>query len=353
MPQPAYTTLPAPAPGTMAEIAPGVFWLRMPLPYDLDHINLWVLDDGDGWVIIDTGVDMPAVRDAWDQLFTGAMAGRPVKRVMVTHMHPDHFGLAGWLTERWRVPLHMTAEEYLTGRALAGPERPLGWEARAFLQSAGFAEDEVDEAEHLGYGHFGGSVSAPPQSFHRLTDGDRLVIGGRDWRVVVGRGHSPEHACFHCPELGILISGDQVLPRISSNVGVYALEPAASPLKLWLASLDRFKRLPEHTRVLPAHGEPFTGLHGRLNALIYGHEERLRLIHRHLRTPFSVAECLPLMFRRKLGGFARLLAVGEARAHLELLVDRGLAGAEDGPDGVRRFKAIEAISANDQEAIHE
>lgn len=337
----------------MTEIASGVFWLRMPLPFALDHINLWVLDDGDGWVIVDTGVDRPAVREAWDALFAAPMSGRPVKRVMVTHMHPDHFGLAGWLTARWRAPLHMTAEEYLTGRALSGPSRPLGWEARAFLKRAGLTEAEVDEAERLEYGGFGASVSAPPQSFHRLSDGDRLVIGGRDWRVVVGRGHSPEHACFHCPELGILISGDQVLPRISSNVGVYALEPAANPLKLWLQSLDRFKRLPEDTRILPAHGEPFSGLHGRLNALIHGHEERLRLIRRHLHRPLSVAECLPLMFRRKLDGFARLLAVGEALAHLELLVDRGLARAEDGPDGVRRFTALETLSEKDQEASHE
>jgi len=353
MAQPAYMPVTVPETGTVTEIAAGLFWLRMPLPFELNHINLWLLDDGDGWVIVDTGVDLPEVRAAWERLFAEFMGGRPVKRVLVTHMHPDHFGLAGWLTERWRAPLYMTAEEYLTGRVLSGPPKPFGWEARAFLRRAGFDEADIDEAEGLNYGQFGAHVSRPPESFRRLNDRDRLVIGGREWRVVVGRGHSPEHACFHCPELGVLISGDQVLPRISSNVGIHALEPTANPLKLWLQSLDRFKRLPEHTRVLPAHGEPFTGLHGRLNALIHGHEERLRLAHRHIREPRSVMECIPFIFRRKLSGFPRLMAMGEALAHLELLVDRGLARAEDGADGVRRFVAVEDISPNDQETLHE
>ena len=241
---------PTPAPGSFIEVAPGVRWIRMPLPFTLDHINLWAIDDDDGWTIVDTGVCTDDTSASWRAVF--AAAGNPqVTRVIATHMHPDHVGMAGWLTRRFGCRLWMTRLEYLNCRALVadtGREAPA--DGIAFYRRAGWSAAAIEEYRAR-FGRFGRLVHALPDSFRRLVDGEHLRIGRHEWRVIVGRGHSPEHACLHCPSLGLLLSGDQVLPRISSNVSVYPMEPDADPVRY--ESLPR-NALLQRARLIDALG---------------------------------------------------------------------------------------------------
>ena len=267
----------SPAPGEALEVAPGVLWLRMRLPMaSLNHINLWALDDQGGWTLVDTGMQTADTAADWHNVFTGPLSRRPVQRVICTHMHPDHIGMAGWLTRQHDCRLWTTRLEYVTCRMLVadtGREAPL--DGVRFYRGAGW-DDEALEHYKARFGGFGKAVYTLPDSYRRVIDGEVLKIGERLWRAVVGRGHSPEHLCLHCPELQVLISGDQVLPRITSNVSVFPTEPDANPLSEWLESLASIKRqVPDDVLVLPSHNEPFRGLHARLDALIEGHEERL------------------------------------------------------------------------------
>ena len=247
-----------PARGQTTEVAPGVHWIRMPLPYALNHINLWALDDGDGWALVDTGVRTEDTALVWRELFANAPDERSLSRVIVTHMHPDHVGMAGWLTRKFGVRLWMTALEYLSCRAMVsdtGREAPP--DAIDFYRRAGWGPAAI-EAYTARFGNFGKHIHPLPDSFRRLDDGDELAIGRHVWRVIVGTGHSPAHACLYCPALKLLISGDQVLPRISSNVSVYPTEPDADPMRGWLESLARIRReVPDDVLVLPAHNECF------------------------------------------------------------------------------------------------
>ncbi|MDZ7643088.1 MAG: gamma-glutamyltransferase [Woeseiaceae bacterium] len=247
----------APETGGTLAVADGVHWLRMPLPFDLAHINLWLLQDGDAWVIVDTGLHADATLAIWDTTLAGLMANRRVRRIVATHMHPDHAGNAGWLCRRLDATLYMTREEYLYCRVLmtdTGRDTPE--DGIAFYHAAGFPPDALTRYQKM-FGMFGRYMSPLPDSYRRLQDGDTLTIGGREWQVIVGNGHSPEHACLYDPAAKLLLSGDQVLPTISSNVGVYPTEPDADPLADWLASIDKLReRLPDDVLVLPAHGKP-------------------------------------------------------------------------------------------------
>ena len=257
-------------------VADGVFWLRMPLPFSLDHVNLWILDDGDGWAIVDTGLNTAAGRATWETVFAGPLGGRPVRRVIVTHYHPDHLGLAGWLCARWNVPLEISRTEYLMGRTLTLDVRDAPpAEAVDFYRRAGWPDDWLAAFAGRDWSGFSKIVSPLPAGFKRLQVGDVLTIGGRPWRIVVGSGHSPEHVCLVCDAAGLMIAGDQVLPRITSNVSVYPTEPAADPLADWLDSIEHLRGIDPHIRVLPSHGEPFDGLHTRLDQLRDDHHEKL------------------------------------------------------------------------------
>jgi glyoxylase-like metal-dependent hydrolase (beta-lactamase superfamily II) len=320
-----YPLMILPRPGETIEIAPGVHWLRMPLPMTLNHINLWALEDGDGWTLVDTGMQTSQTAAAWERVLTGPMAGRPVKRVVCTHMHPDHVGMAGWLTRRFDCPLWMTRLEYVTCRMLVadtGREAPA--DALRFYRAAGWKPSDL-EYYKARFGEFGKMVYALPDSYHRVSDGDRFSIGGHLWHAVVGRGHSPEHLCLYCPQHRLLISGDQVLPKITSNVSVFPTEPEADPLKDWLESLAMIRAaVPGEVLVLPAHNEPFYGLHARIDQLIQGHERSLERLREALKEgPKTAGDVFGLLFRRSVSGGMLQMATGESVAHLNCLIQRG------------------------------
>lgn len=319
----------APPPtGHTLEVAPGVRWIRMPLPYALNHINLWVVDDGAGWALVDTGTRTDDNVEVWRALFANAPDARPLSRVVVTHMHPDHVGMAGWLTRKFNIDLWMTRLEYLSCRVMVsdtGREAPP--EGVNFYRRAGWSEAAL-EHYRLRFGNFGKHIHTMPDAFRRLHDGDVLRMGGHDWHVIVTAGHSPEHACLYCPALKVLISGDQVLPRISSNVSVYPIEPEADPMRDWLASLDRLQRdVPDDVLVLPSHNEPFRGLHARLEALRQDHLANFVKLRRVLATPRRAVDVFATLFKRPIAqtDVALLgMATGEAVACLNHLMHQGL-----------------------------
>ena len=322
------------------EAAPGVKWLRMPLGGRLAFINVWAIAEEDGYAIVDTGIGGAETVQAWREAFKGPLEGRPATRVFVTHMHPDHIGMAGWLTRKYDCRLWVTRLEFLTCRSLAadtGREAPE--DGLRFYRAAGW-DAEALETYRARFGFFGKALHALPDSYHRLRDGDEVEIGGRAWRVVVGSGHSPEHACLYCPELKLLISGDQVLPRITSNVSVFPTEPDANPLDDWLTSLARIKaRVPDDVLVLPAHNDPFFGLHARIDALIEGHERSLERLRAAIAEPKRVIDVFGVLFRAAIDDTVRSIATGESLAHLNYLIARGEAVRTTDENGVDWYRA--------------
>ncbi len=330
-----------PQTGEAVDIAPGVKWMRMPLGGALAFINVWAIAEGDGWAIVDTGIGGAETRNGWRAVLKGPLEGKPVTRVFVTHMHPDHIGMSGYLTRKFDAHLWITRLEYITCRSLAadtGREAPE--DALRFFQGAGWDEDAL-ENYRARFGGFGRGLHALPDSFRRLSDGDEIRIGDHVWRVVVGSGHSPEHACLYCPDLKLMISGDQVLPKISSNVSVFPTEPDGDPLTDWLTSLARLKtQIPDDVLVLPAHNEPFHGLHARIDHLISGHERGLERLAALLAEPRRVVDVFSVLFRRKIDQNLLGLATGESLAHLNCLMARGQAVRERDASGVDWYRAV-------------
>ncbi|WP_207063232.1 MBL fold metallo-hydrolase [Motiliproteus sp. SC1-56] len=326
-----------PAPGELLEVAPGVHWLRMPLPFALDHINLWLLEDGEGWTLVDSGIGTDQVKSLWKALLDGPLAGRPLRRILVTHFHPDHVGLAGWLSRLTGADVWMSEGEYALAQWLHGTSG----EARSERQRAFFSRHGLD-AEAAAKQVSGGNVYRArvpefPDHYLKLSDGDALTINGHRWRVVVGRGHSPEHACFYCEELDLLIAGDQVLPSISPNISVTFLNADADPLSDYLDSLQAFYTLPNSVRVLPAHGRVFHGLHLRLAALKAHHDERLQRLLAACKEPKSGVEAMKVLFDRRFGTHELFFAIGESVAHLHHLREKGLVTRQEDAEGVTRF----------------
>ena len=319
-----------PAYGEVIRLADGLGWTRSPVPGSLNHINLWLLDDGgDGVALVDSGLNMPAAREAWEALFAGPLDGRAVTRMVCTHFHPDHLELAGWLCAKFGVRLWMTRGEWLFARMLTTDIRDAPpSEALAYWRAAGWDDERVAAEAAKGWGRFAAMVSPVPVSFVRLQDGETLTIGARSWRIVVGSGHSPEHACLVDDAGKIMIAGDQVLPRITSNVSLSLSEPEADPLGDWLDSIAKLRELPDDLLVLPSHGEPFTGLHARLDALAAGHRGQLDALHAHLAEPRRAVDCFSVLFGRKIEDGSYGLATGEAMAHLRHLEVEGRASRE-------------------------
>jgi glyoxylase-like metal-dependent hydrolase (beta-lactamase superfamily II) len=312
-----------PLPGEAVEAAAGVLWMRLPLPMQLNHVNVYAIADGEGWVLVDTGLRTPETLAGWEAALAGPLGGRRITRVIGTHMHPDHIGLAGWLCERFDAPLLMTRLEYVTARMLLSDTGPAPEAGALFWRAAGWSEDQV-EGYRTSYGRFAKGVVPLPTGYHRLREGQILSIGGESWTVVIGDGHSPEHACLWRRSDGVLIAGDQILPRISSNISVWPTEPLADPLHDWMTSLERLGGLlPDDTLVLPGHGEPFTGVLPRIEALARGHRLSLTRLERTLRTPSRAVDCFGALFARPIEGSLLGMATGEAIAHLNYLAGQG------------------------------
>ena len=357
------------AAGEASGLAPAVKWIRMALPFQLDHINLWLLrdevDGRAGWTAVDCCISREESRAQWEQIFATQLEGLPILRVIVTHMHPDHIGLAHWLCDRWDAPLWISATDFNAARMASLSTTGFGGEgAAAFFASHGLTDPDSVEKIRGRANYYPSMVPEVPRTFRRMQDGDTIVIGGRAWQCISGYGHAPEHIALYCDDLlsaptepaapapqggapdlgaarrsgGVLISGDMMLPRISTNVSVYDIEPESDPLRQFLESIDKFARLPEDTLTLPSHGKPFRGLHERIRQLHEHHRERLaEVIEACRQGPQSAADVLPILFKRKLDLHQTTFAMGESVAHLHALWFQGRLRREKGADGVYRF----------------
>ncbi len=330
-----------PAKGEALEVAPGILWLRLPLPMALDHVNVYALEDGDGWVLVDAGMDTPPCRAAWEAALTGPLAGRAVTRILVTHHHPDHIGLAGWLAQRTGAPLVTTRTAFFGAKALQldrWDEPPA--EAVAFYRAAGYGDAEIEVLRARAKFGFARVCSLLPVGFRRIAEGDTVRIGRRDWHVLTGHGHAPEHAVLWCKAEGLVLAGDQVLPRITSNIGVYPTEPEGDPLGDFLHSCRMLREtIPADVLALPGHNEPFTGLGIRCDQLIGHHAQSLDALHASLRVPRTALECFDVLFDREITDGLRGFAIVEAVAHLNHLCASGRARRVEA-GGVHRFTAI-------------
>ncbi len=310
-----------PAPGEYAEVADGVLWIRLPLPMALDHVNVYALDDGDGWTVIDTGLSSKKTRAIWENLMAGPLAGKPVNRVVVTHHHPDHVGNAGWFQSEHGAELVASRTAWLFARMLTLDVQE-NWpqETLNYYRSAGMAPDIFDKRKADRPFNFADVVYPMPLGFTRIKQGDVIRMGGRDWDVHMGNGHAPEHATFWSRDDNLVLTGDQILSSISSNLGVYATEPMADPVADWLESCERLETLAQPDQlVLGGHKLPFTGLPLRMRQLIDNHHGALdRLLH-DLDTPKTAAECFPPLFKRPIKDGEYGLALVEAVAHLNHL----------------------------------
>ena len=319
-----------PAPGATIEVAPGVRWLSMPLPFALDHINLWLVGD----TIVDTGIGDAATRGLWEQI----LVGKEIRRVVLTHYHPDHAGNAAWLVQKFGAEFWTTQGEYLTAHAVRASSA--GYTTEAVLdvfRKNGLASERAATMSGRG-NRYAALVPEFPLSYRRIIDSDRVKMGGHEWRAFIGHGHAPEHLSLYCEALNVVIAGDMLLSTISTNVSVWSIDPEGDPLRLFLESLQRYRELPEDVLVLPSHGKPFRGAHRRVAELEAHHEGHFTKIENILKTKqCSAGEMLSVLFRRPLDAHQTFFAMGEAIAHLHYLYYAGEAERAEGPDGIMRY----------------
>lgn len=311
-----------PAPGELCEVAPGIMWARIPLPFLLDHVNVYLIEDDGGWAILDTGVADGKTRAAWEALFSGPLAGWPITKIIVTHFHPDHIGLAGWLCERFQAPLLTSQTSYLG--CLNISLDPGAFEARHyfdFYRRHGMSKETAALVATSGHAYLGMVAPLPP-TFRRLVAGDQLVLAGRSFDVLSGDGHAPEQIMLYSAQDGLLLAADQVIAKISPNISVWAAEPDGDPLGLYLRSLAKLEHdLPADTLVLPGHRLPFYGLHERCRELVAHHHERCSLIVNACQErAMTVAELVPVLFRRELDPHQLSFAFSETHAHVNRMI---------------------------------
>lgn len=332
-----------PGPAEAIEVADRILWLRLPLPMTLDHVNVYALDDGDGWTIVDTGFQTGKTKTMWEEALAGPLAAKPVKRVIATHHHPDHIGLAAWFQGEKGASLWTTRTAWLFARMLTLDHHERTSEPNLLhMKRAGADEATLEWARNREPMNFSRVVAMLPPGYKRIKDGDRIEMGGRTWRVFTGDGHAPEHATFWSVDGDLVIAGDQILPRISPNLGVYPTEPEADPVGEWLASCKKFQPYAtERHVVLPGHNRPFTGLPKRLEQLIDNHHGAIKRLRKHLIEPRSAIDCFDTIFKRKIGQGEFGLAMVESIAHLNHMYAVGEADKRLDADGVLRFHVKE------------
>ncbi|MEQ8859160.1 MAG: MBL fold metallo-hydrolase [Pseudomonadales bacterium] len=324
-----------PAEDGVTEVADGVLWLRLPMFGRLDHINVWLLRDYAGWTVVDTGLNREEVQQIWTSVFERHLGGKPVNRVIATHLHGDHTGNAGWICRHWDCELWMSRADFYMCKVMAadGPTDVPG-DAIRFYRRAGFDEARLDRYRQR-FGQFGANITPLPAGFQRIEDGQYLDIGGREWRAIIGHGHAPEHVCLYCPELKVIIGGDQILPKITPNVGVQPSEPNANPLRDFINSCSRFREaLPPDLLVLPAHEMLYEGLHERLTELIDWHEVCLEKLYDLCAEPRRAVDCFPALFKSQINDYSYFPATGESIAHLHCALERRMLKVEEDDAGV-------------------
>ena len=324
--------------GETLEVAPGIHWVRMPLPFALNHINLWLLKDGDGWTVVDTGYNVAEIRTIWEDAIAKITGGGEIKRTIVTHFHPDHLGLAGWFEEMHDAPLWMTYTEWLQAHVAVSETLTHNFDRWIEFYRDNGAPDDMT----IGFKEVRQAFQDPwyrlPETVRRIQDSEEIEIDGRVWKIITGGGHSHEHAALWCPEMNVLISGDQILPRISSNISLWYTEPDGDPLRHYFESFDKFRHLPEDVLVLPSHDFPFRGLHGRLDDLRSHHQTRLDAALDFCTDPQTATDVIPSLFERKIGVFEFGFAIGETLAHLNYLVGDGALERRRDEDGIIRYR---------------
>ncbi|NBS72675.1 MAG: MBL fold metallo-hydrolase [Betaproteobacteria bacterium] len=327
------------------EVAPGVYWIRMGLPFSLDHINLWLLRDEidgvQGWTAVDCCIDAPSSREQWEFIFAHLLENKPILRVVVTHMHPDHIGLAHWLCERWKAPLWISYSDFYMARVQVMNTEGHGGEAVAnFFLSHGLDNPQTIQEIRNRHHYFKNLVPSVPRQMHRLMDGQTIKIGAHYWQCISGYGHAPEHMALSCSSLNVLISGDMILPRITTNISVFEFEPESNPLQLFLDSLLKYLPLHQDTLVLPSHGRPFVGIHRRIEQLQEHHAERLaEVMSACTQKPCHAKEIMDIMFPRKLDTHQTTFALGESIAHIHMLWRQGQLTRHKNDQGVYLFSA--------------
>lgn len=329
-----HSPIEPPLPGESVAITERIRWGRIPLPIDLNHINVWLIDDDDGYIAVDTGMAPSICKDAWEQIGRDLFARKPLKGVFVTHLHPDHIGLARWLQERHRVPVWMSSRAHESARALFGGSGPDSREVESFLLMHGVPQP-ISVQPLFKPERFVRMTSGLPEVERHIGDGERLDWAGDEWIAMRTDGHAEGHLCLWNRTANLLISGDQVLPTISSNISIMIRQQDANPLASYLSSLERLRTLPANTLVLPSHGVLFYGLQPRIDDLRAHHEAQLAKLMHACTAPMSAYEVLPVLFRRELGGMHLFLALGEAIAHLEYLAQQGELNREQQSNAVR------------------
>ena len=338
----AYPFAQAPAEGEAIEVAQGVLWMRLPLPMALDHVNVYALDDGDGWTIIDTGFASKRSRSIWRALMDGPLTGKPIRRIIVTHHHPDHVGLAGWFQAEFGAELICTRTTWLFSRMLQldAQDRPTE-QTVDFWHRAGMASDILEQRCNERPFNYADCVAPMPLGYTRIQQGGSIIMGGRSWDIHIGNGHSPEHATFWSRDDNLVISGDQIIASISSNIGVYATEPEADPVADWLEACERLSALARDDHfVLGGHKLPFTGLPVRMRQLIENHHGALRRLEVHLSEPQTAAQCFMPLFKRQIVGGEYGLALVEALSHCLHLWHHGRATRSLSEDGQWLFQRV-------------
>jgi glyoxylase-like metal-dependent hydrolase (beta-lactamase superfamily II) len=334
-----YLTDHVPEPGEVYEITPGIQWIRMPLPFQLNHINLWLLEEEDGWALVDTGINDDRTKQLWRDIFGRVLNGKPLTKLICTHAHPDHIGLGGWIHEEYGAELIITREEWTFGRMVSTGGLKDKKSYDNFFLRIGCDEADLDE--------YGAHIMTAdklycdvPHRYQRMREGEPVMIGGKSWQVIIGLGHSLEHACLYSEELNVLIGGDQVLPKITPTIMVHAHEPEANPLLDFLESNEKLRHLLENVIILPSHNFPFRGLHTRLDYYIAHHEERLDTVLAACEEARSGVEVAKTLFPQDLDFHGKFFATGEAMAHIRYLENEGKLKRRNDADGVERYQRI-------------